>query len=181
MHTNAREQSGQVSPLQEEHRQKPFTRVAPILKCALLIGAGGGFLLATVLTLARAFSIPLGTWWEAMAQAHGHLQLFGWAGLFVLGVAFHFLPRLRGTPLVGARLIPWILGTLVTGLVLRAICQPLLTSSHNFVWRAGLLASGLLEAAAVCCVLYMVVLTALRGQRPTARPAYWSVLPFFAG
>jgi uncharacterized protein involved in response to NO len=27
----------------------------------------------------------------------------------------------------------------------------------------------------------MLVLTALRGQRPSARPAYWSVLPFFAG
>src|ERR1051326_5604085 len=113
MHTNAREQSSHVPPSPEEHRQEPFTRVAPILKCALLLGAGGGFLLATVLTLARAFSIPLGAWWEAVAQAHGHLQLFGWAGL---GVACHFLPRLRGTPLVGAHLIPWMLGGLVVGL-----------------------------------------------------------------
>src|ERR1051326_5355132 len=133
MHTNVREQSSHVPPSPEEHRQEPFTRVDPILQCALLRGAGGGFLLATVLTLARAFSTPLGAWWEAMAQAHGHLQLFGWAGLFVLGVAFHFLPRLRGTPLARARLTPWMLGALVTGLVLRAVCQPLLTSSPNFV------------------------------------------------
>jgi uncharacterized protein involved in response to NO len=181
MHTNAREQSSHIPPSPEEHRQEPFKRVAPILKCALLIGAGGGFLLATVLTLARTFSIPLGAWWEALAQAHGHLQLFGWAGLFVLGVAFHFLPRLRGTPLAQARLIPWMLGALVASMVLRAICQPLLAQSPAFVWRAGLLASGLLEAAAIACVLYMLVLTALHGQRPTLRPAYWSVLPFFAG
>ena len=161
--------------------QEPFTRVAPILKSALLMGAGGGFLLAAVLTLARAFSIPLGAWWEAVAQAHGHLQLFGWAGLFVVGVAFHFLPRLRGTPLAGARLVPWLLCALVVGLVLRAICQPLLALSPAFVWRAGLAASGLLEAAAVACVLCMVIATAQRGPRPTTRPAYWSVLPFFAG
>ncbi len=181
MSTNAREQSGQLPSSPEEHRQEPFARVAPILKGALLMGAGGGFLLATVLTLARAFSIPLGTGWEAMAQAHGHLQLFGWAGLFVLGVAFHFLPRLRGTPLARARLTPWMLGALVAGLVLRAICQPLLTLTPNIVWRAGLLISGLLETVAVVCVLYMLILTARRGQRPTTRPAYWSVLPFFAG
>jgi thiosulfate/3-mercaptopyruvate sulfurtransferase len=29
--------------------------------------------LATVLTLARTFSLSLGAWWEATAQAHGHL------------------------------------------------------------------------------------------------------------
>lgn len=181
MEANAREHSGQVSPSAEEHRQEPFARVAPILKSALLIGAGGGFLLATVLTLARAFSIPLGAWWASVAQAHGHLQLFGWAGLFVLGVALHFLPRLRGTPLVGARLVPWLLAALVSGLVLRAVCQPLLTQSPLFVWRAGLLTSGILEAAAIACVLCMLILTARRGPRPALRPAYWSVLPYFAG
>ena len=110
MHTTAH---GNITPPPIEMRkQEPFSRVAPMLKTALLMGAGGGFLLATVLTLSRAFSVPLGAWWEAAAQAHGHLQLYGWAGLFVLGVALHFLPRLRGTPLAGARLVPWLLGIL---------------------------------------------------------------------
>ena len=35
MHTNAREQPGQVPSSPEGHQQEPFTRVAPILKCAL--------------------------------------------------------------------------------------------------------------------------------------------------
>ena len=181
MKTNAHEQLGQVPPLHGEHRQEPFIRVAPMLQCALLMGAGGGFLLAAVLTLSRAFSITLGAWWEATAQAHGHLQLFGWAGLFVLGVAFHFLPRLRGTPLVGARLIPWLLCALIASLVFRAISQPLLATSPAFVWRVGLVSSGFLEVAAIACVLCMVILTAMHGPRPTTRPAYWSVLPFFVG
>jgi len=181
MHTSAHEQLRQASPSQGEHRQEPFMRVAPLLKSALLMGAGGGFLLATVLTLARTFSMPLGPWWEALAQAHGHLQLFGWAGLFVLGVAFHFLPRLRGTPLVGARFVPWLLCALIVSLVLRAASQPLLAMYPAYVWRVGLVSSGLLEVAAVACILYMVILTAPRGPRPITRPAYWSVLPFFAG
>jgi uncharacterized protein involved in response to NO len=43
--------------------------------------------------------VPIGLWWLAAAQAPGHIQLFGWAGLMVLSVGFHFLPRLRGAPL----------------------------------------------------------------------------------
>jgi uncharacterized protein involved in response to NO len=45
---------------EEMHKQEPFTRVAPLLKTALLMGVGGGFLLATILTVTYALSIPLG-------------------------------------------------------------------------------------------------------------------------
>jgi uncharacterized protein involved in response to NO len=162
-------------------KQEPFSRVAPLLKTALLMGVGGGFLLATILTVTYGLSVPLGAWWEALAQAHGHLQVYGWAGLFVLGVALHFLPRLRGTPLLGARLVPWLLGVLIASLVLRAVSQPLLSIYPANVWRLGLVGSGILEVAAYTCVLSLMVLTALSGPRPTTRPAYWSVLPFFAG
>lgn len=164
------------------HKQQPFSRVAPILKTAMLMGVGGGFLLATILTVTYTLSLPLGTWWEALAQAHGHLQLYGWAGLFVLGVALHFLPRLRGAPLVGARLVPWLLGILIASLVLRAISQPLLSVSPSAAWQIGLLvSSGVLEVVAYAVILALLVLTALSGPRPTTRPAYWSVLPFLAG
>src|SRR6266568_2872334 len=120
MHTTERGKHGQAPASGEERKQEPFWRVAPMLKVALLMGAGGGFVLASVLTLASAFSVPAGVWWEAVVQAHGHLQLYGWAGLFVLGVAFHFLPRLRGTPLALPRFVPWIIGFQVIGLLFRA-------------------------------------------------------------
>src|SRR3989442_15843989 len=87
-----------TSSSDKKTHQEPFTRVAPLLGAALLLGTGGGFVLATVLTLTLALHLSVGPWWAAMAQAHGHLQLYGWAGLFVLGEAFHFLPRLRGAP-----------------------------------------------------------------------------------
>ncbi len=165
----------------EARKQEPFSRVSPMLKTALLMGAGGGFVLATVLTLAHAFSVPPGAWWEATAQAHGHLQLYGWAGLFVLGVALYFLPRLRGTPLVGARLVPWLLGILIVSLVLRAVTQPFVATNMGSMWRIGLVGSGILEVAAIVMILSLLILTALHGPRPTTRPAYWSVFPFFAG
>src|SRR5215467_10810634 len=127
MHTTVQWKNPSASLSEDLHKQQPFTRVALLLKTALLMRAGGGFLLATILTVTYALSIPLGAGWEALAQAHGHLQLYGWAGLFVMGVALYFLPRLRGTPLMGARLVPWLLGILTMSLVLRAISQPVLS------------------------------------------------------
>ena len=121
--------------------QEPFPRAAPLLEAALLLGVGGGFILATILTLTYALAVPLGPWWTALAQAHGHLQLYGWAGLFVLGVAFHFLPRLRGTPLAAPWLVPWILGLQIAGLLLRALGQPLVTTTQSATWRVLALAT----------------------------------------
>lgn len=181
MHTKANRKITPPPIAGEMHKQEPFALIAPILKTALLMGVGGGFLLATVLTVTRALSVPLGAWWTAVAQAHGHLQLYGWAGLFVLGVALYFLPRLRGAPLAGARLVPWLLGIMIVSLVLRAVSQPLLAMDVGSMWRVGLVSSGVLEMGAFVAVLSLLTLTALRGPRPTTRPAYWSVFPFIAG
>jgi uncharacterized protein involved in response to NO len=161
--------------------QQPFARVAPLLRTALLSGSGGGFVLATILTLTAAFAVSIGPWWSATAQAHGHLQLYGWAGLFMLGVAFHFLPRLRGAPLAASWLVPWILGILVTGLLLRTLSQPLFAATGAAIWAVLLVASGVLECAALVGAVWLLSMTALQGPSLATRPALKGVLPFFVG
>lgn len=162
-------------------RQETFSRVAPILASALLMGAGVGFVLATVLTLALALHVSLGPWWLATAQAHGHVQLYGWAGLFVLGVALHFLPRLRGTPLAMPRLIPWLLAILVSGLLLRAFSQPLFMVTGSHVFAIILVASGVLECTALVTVVFQLGMTARRGPALATRPAFLGVFLFLIG
>ncbi|MEO7002205.1 MAG: hypothetical protein ABI068_10275, partial [Ktedonobacterales bacterium] len=162
----------------QSRSQAPFAAVAPLLGAGLLLGASGGFVLAAALTLSVALNLPIGLWWEALVQAHGHLQLYGWAGLFVLGVAFHFLPRLRGAPLRFPRLIPWIVGAQVASLLLRAFSGPLTTITGALVWRIGLVLSGVLECFAIGSVLAMLVATARQQPTLRSRPALWSVLPF---
>src|SRR5437868_4750150 len=65
----------------------------PFLWAATLLALVGGFGLGGALFLHQA------AWRFPAAQAHGHVQVFGWAGLLVLGVGLHFLPRLRGARL----------------------------------------------------------------------------------
>jgi len=152
-----------------------------VLGAALLIGASGGFVLATVLTLTRAFHVPTGVWWVALAQAHGHLQLYGWAGLFILGVAFHFLPRLRGAGLAYPQAIPWLLGTLVAGIVLRGIGQPLFAATGQGIWKIAMVTSGVVELVAFLGFLTIVIATAMQGPKLSTRPQLQKTLPFLVG
>lgn len=142
-----------------------------------------GFALGGLLFLARALLWPTGIWWLASAQAHGHLQLFGWAGLMVLGVGFHFLPRLRGAPLVQPQRAQTVLGLLGTGLALRAVAQPALTvagsGTAGLVLRIALVLSGALELAGATLAVAMLAGNVRRGPNVRQRAGLWPVLPFF--
>src|SRR5579875_316561 len=165
----------------QAERQEPFARVAPLMTAGLMMGAGAGLVLASILTLTSAMNAPLGLWWSAMVQAHGNVQIFGWLGLFVLGVLLHMLPRLRGAPLAHARLVPWILGGQAGALVLRVLCQPLAAVSRAGLWRVGMVLSGLGEAAALLGALSLIALTFRNGPPLRQRPALVRILPLMAG
>ncbi len=160
--------------------QAPFRLVAPVVASALALGTGGGFALAAVLTLTRLLGIPEGAWWLAIAQAHGHLQLYGWAGLFVLGVALHFFPRLRGAPLVGRRAVAPLLACQVAALLLRGVSQPLAAASGAGLWRTALVMSGALELVALMGFVALAGSTMGRGPALATRRAFVAVAPFIA-
>ena len=171
-----------MAAVRPARHQEPFTRVAPVLRAALLLGVGGGFALAAVLTLARLFHVPGALWWLATAQAHGHLQLYGWAGLFVLGVGMHFLPRLRGAPLAAPRAVPWLLGALVASLICRALGQPLLALGvGTFLAMTLVILSALFEVVALGGLVGIIGATLLSGPPAHTRKAFWGVAPFLAG
>jgi hypothetical protein len=58
-------------------------------------------------------------------NAHGHAQIFGWVGLFVMGFAYQAFPRFKHATLA----FPWLawasLALLLTGLVGRSLGEPL--------------------------------------------------------
>src|ERR1019366_381282 len=166
-----------------DHRSHvSFARTAPYLRSSLLLASGGGFALATMLTLTPLFGISLGLWWEALVQTHGHLQLFGWATLFVAGIALYFLPRLRGIPLACPALLPWILGAQVSSLLLRLLSQPLLVITGWLFWKILLVLSGALEVLALPVLFLLLVLTASRtsAKKSTVEGAR-SIAPFIFG
>ncbi len=158
------------------HSQFHFGFVLASLFIALTVGFG----YAAVLAVLIGFQLPMGNWWVAMLQAHGHAQLLGWIGLFIIGVSLYFLPRLAGTPLRFPRFPVWILGLLSTGILLRAVSQPLLAAGfdgpiqNGLRWTLGF--SALMETAGVYCYVALLVIT-LRNSAPN-RPALHTVRIF---
>jgi hypothetical protein len=89
-------------------------------------------------------------------QAHGHAQIFGWIGTFILGIGFYSIPKLRrlNSFALSAVWSSWVLWTI--GVTLRW-----LTSVYKWEWRAFLPLSATLELAA-----FAIFFRTVSGHRP---------------
>src|ERR1039457_6152111 len=92
----------------------------------------------------------------AWIQAHGHAQIFGWIGTFILGIGFYSIPKLRrlNSFALSAVWSSWALWTI--GVTLRW-----LTSVYKWEWRAFLPLSATLELAA-----FAIFFRTVSGHRP---------------
>ncbi len=94
---------------------------------ALAIALTAGFGLGLWLLLARTADLStFGVAWLALVQAHGTIQLFGFAAMFLMGVGLHLLPRFRGAAAPPRALVALAFSGTVGAIVIRAIAQPFL-------------------------------------------------------
>jgi uncharacterized protein involved in response to NO len=92
----------------------------------------------------------------AWLQAHGHAQVFGWVGSFILGIGFYSIPKMRGgaKSSFGTAWVCWAMWT--TGAALRWVANVYL-----WEWRFLLPLSALLELAA-----FLIFFHAVSHHRP---------------
>jgi hypothetical protein len=79
----------------------------------------------------------------AWIQAHGHAQIFGWIGTFILGIGFYSLPKLRRAHSFGLSVVGVAWGLWTSGVALRW-----LANVYHWQWRILLPLSAALELAA---------------------------------
>jgi hypothetical protein len=99
-------------------------------------------------------------------NAHGHAQIFGWVGLFVMGFAYQAFPRFKHSTLASPLLAYASLWLMLLGLVARSICQPLAGAYPGLWWPA--VAGSLLEVVAVVLCVGVLVRTWQRSGKPLA-------------
>lgn len=89
-------------------------------------------------------------------QAHGHAQIFGWIGCFILGIGFYSIPKLR-------RLEPFALWTawVCWGLWTAGVSLRWLAGVYSWQWRMLLPLSALLELGA-----FLIFFRSVSGHRP---------------
>jgi uncharacterized protein involved in response to NO len=95
----------------------------------------------------------------AWIQAHGHAQVFGWIGTFILGIGFYSIPRMRNAqPFALAQAwVCWALWTL--GVVARWAA-----SVYEWHWRTILPVSAVLELLA-----FLIFFRAVSGHKPASQ------------
>src|SRR5215212_939841 len=155
---------------------------SPFIWWAIGLAVTAGFGVGMLLFLHVAAGQAAGLWWVAAVQAHGHVQLFGWAGMFALGVGLYFLPRLRGcpAPAPGAvRSASWLMGV---GLALRALSQPTVAAldpgALHAVASGALVLSGLLELGGAVLAVGALVRAERRGPPLGSRTGLVAIIPF---
>lgn len=132
---------------------------------------------------------------ETARVVHGHAQVFGFAALFVMGVAYHALPRMSGAPLAHVRLARATLWLQTSGVVLLALAalaglRPVAVVATCFLLTSALAFARVVEGAAAALVPGAAVAPWVRagawwlvaaaildvaaiGGAPELRPAVW--------
>ena len=114
-------------------------------------------------------------------NAHGHAQIFGWVGLFVMGFAYRMLPALAGRelPWKKAAQFGWVV--MLGGIILRSGLQPFVVAHPALLGLAQL--GSVLEIAAI--ITFSIQISwLLRGPTPHINPgSVWmlrAAVVFFA-
>ncbi|MFO0968750.1 MAG: NnrS family protein [Gemmataceae bacterium] len=104
-------------------------------------------------------------------NAHGHAQIFGWVGLFVMGFAYQAFPRFKHTDLAYPRLARATLWLLLAGLVVRSVCEPL---ARFWPWLAApAVGAGVFEILAIGLFAWIIPATWRRSGKPLALYDYY--------
>ena len=96
----------------------------------------------------------------AWIQAHGHAQIFGWIGTFILGIGFYSIPKMTMT---SGRVQPSMRGWIVWGLWTSGVLLRWVCGFYHLYWRVLLPVSALLELAG-----FLIFLNSVRRHRPAA-------------
>ena len=151
------------------------------IAAALAAALGGGFLMAVWMPLAATGTVTGQDRVPWLIQAHGWVQVQGWAGLFVAGMAVRLMPRFAGRPPVRRNVTMPLLVLLAVPVALRMTLQP---------WADGTLAEataltiGGLSATGAAGVAAILTWTLARGRKARepwryfawAGTAWWGVL-----
>ncbi len=129
----------------------------------LTAGAAWGAWLLLRLAAARSF----GAVGIAEVNAHGHAQIFGWVGLFVMGFAYQAFPRFKHASLPHPRLALATFPAYLAGLILRTAGEPF-AAAPFFLAVAAI--GSLLEIFAVLAFAW-IVSQVFRRSKPSLIPS----------
>jgi hypothetical protein len=140
---------------------------------SLTIAVGAGFLLGTLVSFSIVLDWGWGRRYTPLIQAHGQVQLLGWLGLFIMGMAYRLLPRFSGRPLAFPIVVWASWATLLASVIVRLAAAALEAGAWQ---RFALVGSGALGLAAAVAFALVIITTAAHPGSRAGATAYFFVL-----
>lgn len=119
------------------------------LKTSILLALTLGATLGALLLSSASTGVPKLSW--NLVHLHAHAQVLGWVGLFIMGVAYHVVPRFKSVRLYSRKLAEASYWLMLSGVLLQSL-------SH-LLFAGIMVLSSILEAAAVAIFFYVIVKT----------------------
>ncbi|KAA3616646.1 MAG: hypothetical protein DWQ05_13020 [Calditrichaeota bacterium] len=141
----------------------------------------GGLALGALSVAGTAFERNFIEFQFAYTQLHGHLQLVGWTGCFIIPISLHFIPRFAGIPLENKKAPSIILVLVILSLILRYTGSFFLPYCSGIYFKIGLWILFLSAALFLTGILYYIrtlfrIMTVAKIKM--RRPALPPVAPF---
>ena len=116
---------------------------------------------------------------SSMVQAHGHLQLLGWTGLFIIAVSSHVLPRLTNAKPIAPTRLNFMLWSIVLGLLFRTLGLLLVAYGTREAFGRTLVGvSGYLEGLGIALYLFILAQTIKKHNPQFGAAAAAGIKPF---
>jgi len=102
---------------------------------------------------------------KVLIETHGHTQIFGWCGLFIMGVSYFVLPRFYAVKLYSGRLANLSFFLMVAGILLVFLFRTLLPLLNSPFFKLLIIVGCLLEIQAVLIFLLVAFKTILAAEK----------------
>jgi len=102
---------------------------------------------------------------KVLIETHGHTQIFGWCGLFIMGVSYFVIPRFYAIKLYSGRLANLSFYFMVIGILLVFFFRTFLPILNSPLFKLLIIAGCLLEILAVLIFLFVALKTILSAEK----------------
>ncbi len=142
-----------------ENIYEKFIKTAIVI--ALSTGCVYGALILFYMGIRHSlYSVP-----KVLIETHGHTQIFGWCGLFIMGVSYFVLPRFYAVRIYSGRLANLSFYFMITGIFLVFTYRTLLPLNNHCFFKILIILGCFLEVIAVLMFLIVAVKTVLSAEK----------------
>lgn len=135
------------------------------IKAAIVIALSTGCVYGALMLFYMGIQHSLYSVSKVLIETHGHTQIFGWCGLFIMGVSYFVLPRFYATRLYSGKLANMSFICMVAGILLVFLFRSLLPILNGPFFKLLIVSGCLLEILAVVIFIFVALMTILSAEK----------------